>query len=99
MCRQSENPKKISRIIHATNRLNKEGYEFRVILIGDGEDHAIYLKKIKELNIRNIYMLGKKSNPYKYLVNSSALVLSSVREGYSVLFSSKKYRFLVYVDN
>lgn len=86
VCRQSENPKKISRIIHATNILNKEGYKFKVILIGDGEDHTIYLKKIKELNIRNIYMLGKKSNPYKYLVNSSALVLSSVREGYPVVF-------------
>lgn len=31
-------------------------------------------------------MLGKRSNPYKYLVNSSALVLSSVREGYPVVF-------------
>ena len=31
-------------------------------------------------------MLGKKSNPYKYIVNSSAMVLSSVREGYPVVF-------------
>ena len=86
VCRQSEEPKKLSRIIEVTNKLNKDGYKFEVILIGDGEDHNSYLNEIKKLNIKNIHMLGKRSNPYKYLVNSSALVLSSVREGYPVVF-------------
>ena len=31
-------------------------------------------------------MIGKKKNPYKYLKNGSCLLLSSIREGYPVVF-------------
>ena len=86
ICRHFENHKRLLRIIDATKRLNIEGYKFEVIFIGDGEDHQLYVDKIKELNIKNIHLLGKKQNPYKYLKNSSCLLLSSIREGYPVVF-------------
>lgn len=86
IARHFEQYKKIIRIIEAVNKLNQEGYEFEVLLIGDGEDHKLYEEKIKEYNIKNIHLLGKKKNPYKYLKHSSALLLSSIREGYPVVF-------------
>ena len=46
----------------------------------------MYLDLVNEKGIKNIHFLGKKSNPYKYLKKSSAFVLSSVREGYPVVF-------------
>ena len=45
-----------------------------------------YFDELNEKGIKNIHFLGKKSNPYKYLKKSSAFVLSSVREGYPVVF-------------
>lgn len=86
VARHFEQYKRLTRIIEATDRLNKEGYNFEVIFIGDGEDHLLYVNEIKELGIKNIHLLGKKSNPYKYLVKSSAFLLSSIREGYPVVF-------------
>ena len=86
IARHYEEHKRLIRIINATNKLNKEGYEFEVLFIGDGEDHKLYEDKIKEYNIKNIRLLGKKENPYKYLAHSSALLLSSTREGYPVVF-------------
>lgn len=87
VARHYEKYKKIVRIIQATNRLNNEGYNnFEVLLIGDGEDHTLYKNKIKELNTKNIVLLGKKKNPYKYMKKSSAFVLSSGREGYPVVY-------------
>lgn len=86
IARHYENHKRLVRIIEATNKLNKEGYKFEVLFIGDGEDHKLYEDKIKEYNIKNIHLLGKKQNPYKYLKHSSALLLSSIREGYPVVF-------------
>ena len=86
VCRHSDLYKKLLRIVTATEKLNKDGYDFEVIFIGDGEDHQLYLDTVKKLDIKNIHFLGKKSNPYKYLAKSSAFVLSSIREGYPVVF-------------
>jgi len=86
ICRHDDQYKKLCRIISATKKLNDEGYDFEVLFIGDGKDHELYVNKIKELNINNIHLLGKKENPYKYLKHSTAFVLSSIREGYPVVF-------------
>ena len=86
ICRHFESYKRLLRIVEATKRLNQEGYQFEVLFIGDGEDHNLYVEKIKEYNISNIHLLGQKENPYKYLKRSSALLLSSIREGYPVVF-------------
>ena len=84
--RHMEIYKKLMRIIDATYKLNNEGYKFDVLFVGDGDDDSLYVEKIRELNIKNIHLLGKKSNPYPYLKNSDAFVLSSAREGYPVVF-------------
>lgn len=86
ICRHYETYKRLVRIIDATNKLNKEGHKFEVIFIGDGEDHKLYEDKINKLGIKNIHLIGKKKNPYKYLKNGSCLLLSSIREGYPVVF-------------
>lgn len=86
VARHYEQYKRLMRIVNATDKLNKEGYKFEVLFVGDGEDHNLYEKEIKKLNIKNIHLLGKKKNPYKYLNASSAFLLSSVREGYPVVY-------------
>ena len=82
--RHKEAQKKLSRIINATKKLNKEGYIFRVIFVGDGEDAEKYKKQAE--GISNIEFLGAKKNPYPYLVKSDCLLISSDYEGYPVVF-------------
>jgi len=82
--RHDEKQKRLSRIINATKRLNKEGYKFRVIFIGKGTDTQRYLSMSK--NLKNIEFLGAKRNPYPYLKQSDALLLSSQFEGYPVVY-------------
>lgn len=86
--RHDEKQKKISRIIEATDKLNKSGYrgKFKVLLIGKGSASKEYEKVLKEKNINNIYMLGAKKNPYPYFKISDAFILSSQFEGYPVVF-------------
>lgn len=82
--RHLENQKKLSRIINACKILNKEGYKYRVVFIGDGPDSNQYKEQAK--NIENIIFLGAKKNPYPYLAASDCLVMSSDYEGYPVVF-------------
>lgn len=84
--RHYERHKKLLRLLSSVQRLNSEGYDFEVLFVGDGVDHHLYEDKIKEYHLDNVHLLGKKSNPYKYLKHSSALVLSSISEGYPVVF-------------
>ena len=86
--RHDEKQKKLSRIIEATKRLNKEGYKFRVVFIGKGTATKNYQEMSK--NINNIEFLGPKQNPYPYLKNSDALLMSSEFEGYPVVFVEAK---------
>lgn len=82
--RHDEKQKKISRIINATRKLNKEGYKFNVVLIGKGTDTKQYQNMAKD--IKNIEFLGTKKNPFPYLKMSDCLLMSSQFEGYPVVF-------------
>jgi len=84
--RHDEDVKKLTRIINATNKLNKEYDNFEVLFIGDGEADKLYEEQIKKLNIKNIHLLGKKIPPYNYMKKCDACLTSSIREGYPVVY-------------
>lgn len=82
--RHDEKQKRISRIINATRKLNKEGYKFNVVLIGKGTDTKQYQNMAKSM--KNIEFLGTKKNPFPYLKACDCLLMSSQFEGYPVVF-------------
>ena len=85
--RHDEKQKKLTRIIEATRLLNDENLNFRVIFVGDGHDHELYVKMIKEYKLEDrIIILGAKENPYPYIKLSDAFILTSDYEGYPVVF-------------
>ncbi|SFC35300.1 Glycosyltransferase involved in cell wall bisynthesis [Algibacter lectus] len=58
--------------------------DINLVIIGDGDPSVSnYVNAlIDKLNIKNkVFLLGRKSNPYKYLKASDVLVLSSYYEG------------------
>ena len=85
--RHEERAKKLTRIIEATNMLKRENYQFRVFMVGDGQDTAFYKQKVKEEGLEDtIFFLGKKENPYPYFKISDCVILSSEYEGYPVVY-------------
>lgn len=90
--RHLESHKKITRIINSAEKLNKEGYKnFKVWLLGDGEDHAMYRNLINEKHLEDIVILkGNQVNPYKYLAKSDCLIMSSQFEGYGIVIDEAR---------
>lgn len=84
--RHDEKQKKISRILDATEKLNKNGFKFKVLLVGKGTNTKDYERIIKEKKLDNVIVLGAKKNPYPYFKISDCFLLSSQFEGYPVVY-------------
>lgn len=85
--RHDEHQKKLTRIIDATKKLVSEGYDFKIIFIGDGPDSYNYNALVKKYNLDDkIEFLGRKANPFPYYKMADAVLLSSEYEGYPVVF-------------
>ena len=76
-------PKNQELLIKAFYILNKTHNNLQLIFLGEGEDKDAFIELTKELGIKeNVHFLGFKTNPYKYIVHSNLLVLSSDTEGF-----------------
>lgn len=70
---------------HIANLLKKSGISFRWILIGDGEEESKVKNAIEQLHLQNnVIMVGKKSNPYPYIVNADIMVHPSLVESQGI---------------
>ena len=85
--RHDESSKKITRIIKAAQMLSYDNLNFRIIMIGDGPDHSMYVDMVKDYGLtKKILFLGSKKNPFPYYKMSDCVVLSSDYEGFPVVF-------------
>lgn len=70
------------RIILAVKKLVKEGYKFKWYVIGDGPDIKKIEKEIVDNNLENIIiLLGKRLNPYPYIIKCDIFAMASRYEG------------------
>ncbi len=85
--RHDEKQKKLSRLIEAAKRLKEDGYKFKIVLVGSGEDTGEYKEKVKALDLQEIILFeGAKKNPYPYYRISDCVILTSEFEGYPVVY-------------
>lgn len=85
--RHTEYDKRLSRIINAVEKL-KNDYKFKLIMIGDGLENSYYKELVKEKKLNKfIKFYGLKSNPFPYLKEADALVMSSAFEGFPTTFT------------
>ena len=85
--RHDEKQKKLSRLISAAKMLDDDGYDFKVLFVGKGEDTERYVNQVYESGLQGkIIFLGPKSNPYPYFKKSDCIVMTSDFEGYPVVY-------------
>lgn len=72
-------------LLKAAKLVKESRNDFKILLLGDGEDRNLLEKFIKENDLsENVQILGFKDNPYSYIKNSTATVLTSLSEGFSL---------------
>ncbi|CEN91720.1 glycosyl transferase [[Clostridium] sordellii] len=78
--------KAFHRLINICYKLTKEGIEYNLIMVGDGEEYNKIQSLIKKFNLEeNIYLVGYQENPYKYIAKSDIFVCSSISEAFSTV--------------
>ena len=89
--RHEDEAKNISMLIHVVNKLLKQGYDFDLWLIGDGEDNEKYRKMVKEFKINDhVTFFGKQNNVFPFYKQADALLVSSRMEGNPVVYLESK---------
>ena len=80
--------KNFKEIIEAVNLIPiKFHSKFKVIIIGKGEEYDKLNKLIKLYNLKNVFLVGFKKNPFSYIKNSNYFISSSLWEepGHAIL--------------
>lgn len=72
------------RLIKICKKLSDKGYDFQLIIIGDGPERIELLNEITQFRLENkVIMMGAQVNPHKYTSKADVFVCSSFDEGYS----------------
>ena len=72
-------------LLKAAKIVKRYREDFKIYLLGDGEERNKIEAYIEENNLgENVQILGFKENPYPYIKNSVATVLTSFSEGFSL---------------
>ena len=75
--------KRLDRVVDFHFRLINEGYDFDLVIIGDGPSVEKLNKLVIQKNIQNkVHLLGAILNPYPYMKKASFLIISSNYEGF-----------------
>lgn len=82
--RITESHKRISRLLYIWNKIWYKYPDWKLELIGDGDDFVYNTNLAKQMKMQNIFFLGKKENVVPYLEKASILCLVSESEGFSM---------------
>ena len=76
--------KGFDRLLAAVKRLNDNGFDFDLWLVGYGEDEEKLKTYAEENSLKNVKFLGYQKNPYKYMKAADLYVCSSRYEGFNL---------------
>ena len=78
--------KSFERVTEVALRLKTEGYSFKWYVVGDGELFDQIKGQVDENNLADCVILtGRKDNPYPYIKNADAMVITSVFESHPMV--------------
>lgn len=86
------NGKGFETTITAFSILKSKGYKEKLYIIGEGNHRKELEKQIKEYGLENeIFLLGRRLNPYIWLKNSEIFIQSSFKEGFGLVTVEAMY--------
>ena len=74
-------------LLEACNKLNKDGLEYELWILGEGWGRPQLENLIIKYNLNNVKLLGFKENPYKYIKQGDLFICSSRNEGFSLVIA------------
>ena len=78
--------KGFSRLVKIHRRLLEEGFEHKLVIVGEGPDRPNLEKAIQETQTqKTVILMGQKDNPYPVMLNSLLTVCASYTEGLPVV--------------
>ncbi|NDW09224.1 glycosyltransferase [Dysgonomonas sp. 520] len=78
--------KTVDRTVKMTRKLIDEGYDFRVMILGDGPEYEYINQLIKDEGLSDIMkMYGRVLNPFPYMKRADWLLCGSSRESFSLV--------------
>lgn len=73
------------RLLQVLDKLHTEGYQFKLVLVGDGDEKNNLVKYVSERGLNTcVLFAGSQANPYKYFKNADYYVCSSYFEGFGL---------------
>lgn len=80
--------KGFQKLIEVHSKLIKDGFPNKIIIIGDGEEKENLENLIKELNVKDSFVLmGSLLNPYPYVKNADFFIMPSESEGWPLIIA------------
>ncbi len=77
--------KNINLMLDAFNMAKRRGCDWKLMVIGEGEDKPSLLQQVEKLGLTDsVEFIGYKVNPYPYIKMAGAFVSSSREEGFPV---------------
>lgn len=77
--------KGFDRMLRVCDKLNRDGLDYRLWIIGDGEDREALEKQRSEYNLQNVQFLGPKNNVFPYMQAADWLLCASRHEGFNLV--------------
>lgn len=74
-------------LLEACNKLNKDGLDYELWILGEGWGRPQLEDLIIKYNLNNVKLLGFKENPYKYIKQGDLFICSSRNEGFSLVIA------------
>ena len=82
-----DHAKGFMRLLSVCKRLNDDGFDYSLWIVGDGIDYEKVKSRADELGVKNVTFFGQQENPYKYMKNADMYICSSYYEGFSMTVS------------
>lgn len=73
-------------LIRAFKRVKNKIKEAKLVILGEGELKDYLTQLVKEMGLeKDVFLLGRQNNPFKFLLRSKIFVLSSLWEGFGIV--------------
>lgn len=83
--------KGFDRLLPICKKLNEEGLQYQVWIVGEGGDRARLEKYIGKNGLENIFLLGDQRNPFVYMAQADWLLCVSRHEGFNMVLHEAIY--------